>query len=394
MKTIAFVATGYIRNYDGISVYTENILRELLMSEKVQSKELFVDIYTGKDVVELLAQRLFVDTMQQKNIRFIAVNNENFYKKIINLIINLRSNAPYDLIFMTNFMPTLFLGSKTIKVIHDFSVNLYPNLYSKFYLFYHNMLIQYAKYFDEGIAYISKTTLNDMKRFHNIDETNKNLLYVPNGIPFKVKNYARPKVDDIEAKYSSNNLDLLVVGRINKHKGFDRILEFCEYYDKKLTSSTLFNKVTLHIVGKQTNETESMLQDLNLQNITLLFHGFLDDDGLNSLYAKAHFCFFLSRNEGYGLPLIEAMWFRCIPILSDIPIFNEIMGSAYPKFDDASGYTNAIEEFIEETFLSQTYRKNITTQIETIVLKESDGYKLASNNLLVYIDNLIKKGTK
>jgi len=394
MKTIAFVATGYIRNFDGISVYTENVLRELLMSDKVQNEELFVDIYTGKDVVELFAKRVLADKTEHDNIRFISVNDENFYKKIINLIISLRSNGSYDLIFMTNFMPTFFLGSKTIKVIHDFSVNLYPHLYSKFYLFYHNMLIQYAKYFDEGIGYISKTTLIDMKRFHNIDETNKKLLYVPNGIPFKVKKYARPKVSIIEAKYDAKELDLLVVGRINKHKGFDRILEFCTYYDEKLRHTTLFKKVTFHIVGKQTNETESMLQDLNLQNITLLFHGFLDDDGLNSLYTKAHFCFFLSRNEGYGLPLIEAMWFRCIPILSNIPIFNEIMGSTYPKFDDASGYTKAIEEFIEKTFSSQTYRKNITTQIEATILKESDGYKLAANNLLEYIDNLTKKGSK
>jgi len=391
LKTLAFVATAYIPKYDGISVYTENILRELLLSEKVQNQELFVDIYIGENVLELLSERLKDSNIKQENVRFIPVTTSNFYKKILDLTMQLRKHTPYDLVFMTNFMPTVFLGLKTVKVLHDLSINHYPDLYPSYYKYYHDFLIRHAKTFDDAIGYISKTTLADMERFYNINEQNKKLLYVPNGIPFKVKRYTRPEVSEIEKKYDLQELDLLVVGRINKHKGFDRILEFCKYYDMASNQTKSFEKITLHFVGKQTSETEGMLQDLHLQNIQLVFHGFLDDEGLNTLYKKSHFCFFLSRNEGYGLPLIEALWFRCIPIISDIPIFNEIMGSSYPKFNDTTGYTKAIVNFIDDIFLSVSYRKNIADEIEKIVMKERNGYKLAATNLLAYIDKIGKK---
>ena len=288
---------------------------------------------------------------------------------------------------MSNFMPTLFLPSKTMKVIHDFSVNNFSELYSKGYLKYHNMLIKYAKYFDHAIGYISNTTLYDLNKFHKINPSNKKLLHLQNGIPFKVKNYKRPNDEQSLEKYKKRNLNFLVVGRINKHKGFDRILEFCEYFDKSENINS-FDSVSLNIVGKQTDETTQIFKDLNLQNIKLVFHGFLNDEELNPLYIKSHFCLFLSRNEGYGLPLVESMWFKSIPIISNIPIFNELMTDKYPKFDDKSNYTSSIVSFVTRIFNDEEYLKDQKEFIETIVLKEQSAYELSAKNLLKFIKEL------
>ncbi|MCK5538018.1 MAG: glycosyltransferase, partial [Bacteroidales bacterium] len=346
MKKIAFVATGYIRNYDGISVYTENLLQELLKHEYVKNGEVSIDIFIGKDVTELLQERIHIPEID--NIAFIAVNDTSKIKKIIDLTWKLRSHGKYDLIFITNFMPTILMPAKTVKVIHDFSVNLFPELYSRKYKIYHDLLLLYARYFDYAIGYISEVTKKDLMHFHHINHDNKQLVYLPNGIPFKVKNHDRPHQDIIEKKFAGNTLELLVVGRINRHKGFDRILTFCRYFDKKLQTMSRYEKVTLNIVGKQTAETKNIFESLQLKNIDIVFHGFLDDDGLNEMYMKSHFCFFLSRNEGYGLPLLETMWFRCFPLVSNIPIFKEILGDEIVKFDDISGYGKAIEQRIFE----------------------------------------------
>lgn len=248
------------------------------------------------------------------------------------------------------------------------------------------MLLWYAKKFDYAIGYISNTTLVDMERFHKINPKNKELLYLPNGIPFKVKNYIRPEIQIIKNKYSTNNLELLVVGRINKHKGFDRILEFCKYFDEHFKEINKFESVKLNIVGKQTKETEDIFKDLDLKHLKLDFHGFLYDEELNKLYAKSHFCLFLSRNEGYGIPLVEAMWFNSIPIISNIPIFNEVMGENYIKFDDNTGYQKAIVDFIVNIFESEEFKKEQQDIIELIVKKESNGYKMAANNLVNFIE--------
>jgi glycosyltransferase involved in cell wall biosynthesis len=283
-------------------------------------------------------------------------------------------------------MPTLFLKN-TMKVIHDFSVNNFPELYSKNYLKYHDGLLWYAKKFDKAIAYISKATINDLNKFHKINSQNKNLVYLPNGIPFKVKNYDRPKEENTQLKYQNKNLEFLVVGRINKHKGFDRILEFCKYFDNT-EDIKYFNSVTLNIVGKQTPETTQLFKDMNLENINLIFHGFLNDKELNNLYTKSHYCLFLSRNEGYGIPLVEAMWFNSMPIISNIPIFNEIMGSKYPKFDEKTGYTEAICQFVLKNFKDIKYRNMQKAILENIVSNESCGYKNSAKNLIKYTESI------
>ena len=385
MKKIAFVATAYIKNYDGISVYTENLLLEFL--KQIQDENISVDIYTGSSVIELLKNRISKENLLNEKISIKSVNDSKFISKILDLNFQLIKNAKYDLIFMSNFMPTVFLASKTLKVIHDFSVNNFSELYSKGYLKYHNMLLSYAKYFDHAIGYISNTTLADLNKFHKINPSNKKLLHLQNGIPFKVKNYERPSDEQSLEKYKKRDLSFLVVGRINKHKGFDRILEFCEYFDKTENINS-FDSVTLNIVGKQTDETTQIFKDLNLQNIKLVFHGFLSDEDLNPLYIKSHFCLFLSRNEGYGIPLVEAMWFKSIPIISNIPIFDEIMTNEYPKFDDKTNYTSSIVEFVNKIFDDITYLKKQKEFIETIVLNEQSGYEKAAKNLVKYIEKL------
>ena len=385
MKKIAFVATAYIKNYDGISVYTENLLLEFL--KQIQDQDISVDIYTGSSVIELLKNRISKENLLNEKISIKSVNDSKFISKILDLNFQLIKNAKYDLIFMSNFMPTVFLASKTLKVIHDFSVNNFSELYSKGYLKYHIMLLSYAKYFDHAIGYISNTTLADLNKFHKINPSNKKLLHLQNGIPFKVKNYERPSDEQSLEKYKKRDLSFLVVGRINKHKGFDRILEFCEYFDKTENINS-FDSVTLNIVGKQTDETTQIFKDLNLQNIKLVFHGFLSDEDLNPLYIKSHFCLFLSRNEGYGIPLVEAMWFKSIPIISNIPIFDEIMTNEYPKFDDKTNYTSSIVEFVNKIFDDITYLKKQKEFIETIVLNEQTGYEKAAKNLVKFIEKL------
>lgn len=388
MNRIAFIATGYIQKYDGISVYAENFLQELIRSDAVRQNNLSVDIFTGMSVIDLLSQRIGYEEVLFENIHFIAVDDRGFIKKTLDMIYKIRQYGRYDLVLMPNFIPSVCLGSPTLKVIHDFSVNHFPELYPKFYPFYHDMLLRYGKFFDTAIGFSSLTTKKDLDRFHNVNDSNKHLVHLPCGIPFKVKNYPRPDKQANDEKYHSKHLEILVVGRVNRHKGFDRILAFCEYYDRVLDAHSFFESFTLHIVGKQTDETEAMLRGLHLKNIVLNFHGFMDDDGLNKLYQKSQFCFFLSRNEGYGLPLMEAMWFRCIPIISNIPIFTEITGVAYPKFDDENGYTKAISTFIDNICQDDLYRQDIWNQIEIIVSQESDGYKRTVKNLLDFIDTL------
>ncbi len=40
--------------------------------------------------------------------------------------------------------------------------------------------------------------------------------------------------------------------------------------------------------------------------------------------------------EGFGLPILEAMYFKLPIVASDIPVFHELTGGAYTSFDPRS----------------------------------------------------------
>jgi len=235
-----------------------------------------------------------------------------------------------------------------------------------------------------AIGYISETTKKDLLKYFKVPK-NKKFLYLPNGIPLKVQIQKRPTLEKIENKFSNKNLKIIVVGRINRHKGFDRVLEFVKFADKVMQNDNFFKSIEIYMVGKKTEETDIILGNYQPENVKLNFTGFLSDKELNKLYKKSHFCFFLSRNEGYGLPLVESLWLRTIPVLSYIPIFREIMGDDYIFFSEKTGYGENIYKFIKKVFEDTDYRKNMLDKIDKVVEKEKNGYKIAAQNLLKYI---------
>ncbi len=387
MKKLAFVATGYIKKFDGISVYIENLLLALIKNQKIKDGHIGIDIFIGESVASLLQKRVFADVdLDKLNIQIIPIKGKNIFLKSLDLQKKLLFTKKYDLTFMANVMPIFFTHGKSVKVIHDLTIKQTPKLFSKFRHFYIDFLIKYMIKFDDTIGYISQSTKDDIKKFYNTKK--KVSLYVPNGIPFKVQNYPTVRKTDIIKKYQNNSLEFIVVGRIDRAKGFDRILTFLKYFESTLQNSHNFSKVTLHIVGKQTDETKKIFENGDFDKIELIFHGFVDDDSLNALYQRSHFSFFLSRNEGYGLPLVEAIWFGVIPIVSDIAIFNEILGDDYPKFNNKVGYKETVNKFLLTIFKDKDFLKFIVDKLNLTLEKEKNGYKKAADNLVELIDKL------
>ncbi len=72
---------------------------------------------------------------------------------------------------------------------------------------------------------------------------------------------------------------------------------------------------------------------------SLVFHDGATDDRYHELLAGATALLTASRDEGFGIPLIEAMGFGTPVVVTDIPIFREIGGAAaryFPAGDDAA----------------------------------------------------------
>jgi glycosyltransferase involved in cell wall biosynthesis len=205
-------------------------------------------------------------------------------------------------------------------------------------------------------------------------------MLLPNGLPFKVAWVKRPPATQVEQKIAELCLSCLVVGRPNYLKGFDRVINACEAIDTQLERSDV--SITLHVVGKNASDTERLLPHNALGRIDIKLHGYVDDEALNALYRDSALCFFLSRNEGFGLPLMEALWFRCVPILSDIPIFREVMGDDFPLFDMEGAYGEAIGHFIVRLRDEEAFRQGLLEKMERVLAAHCDGYATAARKVI------------
>jgi glycosyltransferase involved in cell wall biosynthesis len=93
---------------------------------------------------------------------------------------------------------------------------------------------------------------------------------------------------------------------------------------------------TLHLLSRITPQRRAELEKLVPPGAHVVFHNGVTDGEYHEFLRSAAALVSLSRAEGYGLPLVEAMALGTPVIASDIPIFREVGGDAALYVDPAS----------------------------------------------------------
>jgi glycosyltransferase involved in cell wall biosynthesis len=117
---------------------------------------------------------------------------------------------------------------------------------------------------------------------------------------------------------------VLSVGRLNVRKN----LAFT--FEAALASGVLSSSRPLVVVGEPDGvqlELSSRAREAVGQGV-IRFMGHLPEAELVWLYKKARLFVFLSLDEGFGLPPLEAFSFGCPVLASDIPAFRETLGES------------------------------------------------------------------
>ncbi len=78
----------------------------------------------------------------------------------------------------------------------------------------------------------------------------------------------------------------------------------------------------------------------------LVFHDGATDEAYREVLRRATALVTASHDEGFGLPLVEAMGLGTPVVVSDIPVFREVGGDAatYVDPDDVAGFVRAVRE--------------------------------------------------
>lgn len=172
------------------------------------------------------------------------------------------------------------------------------------------------------IIAVSEFTKNQIIKEYKIDP--KKITVIPNGIT-KYKKNLKTECQKVLNKFKINKPYFLSVGTLKPNKNYPFLI-------KSFSKLSGFQLVISGKKGWQYDEIYQTVTNLKLQD-SVIFTDYVKDKEKNILYQCATAIVLPSLYEGFGIPAIESQSFGTPVILSDIPVFREIMGNSATYID-------------------------------------------------------------
>lgn len=223
---------------------------------------------------------------------------------------------------------------KTIVTIHDLIFIRSPKLYSFIDRKIHYYKFKYAVKKSDVVVAITEQTKNDIIQFYKIEPQKIKIIYQGCHSIYK-KNFNQQEKQQVLDKYKLPSEFLLNVGTIETRKNIGLVIK-----------ALIDTKIPLVIVGKKTDYYKELLITINKNNLQNQIY-FLSNVSLNELailYQTAKIFVYPSLFEGFGIPIIEALYSKTPVITSTGSCFSEAGGpnSIYVNPDDVKMMHNAI----------------------------------------------------
>lgn len=236
-----------------------------------------------------------------------------------------------------------------------------------FYSFYRSgkEMVDCYNRFDK-IAFVSKTALRKFEQNHPQIVTPKCVMYNVNDIDILTK-----AKEGLEMPLS-NKLNICTIGRLNKQKGYVRLLQAV----KEINELGLSSRFTLYILGK--GEDEDKLKDYikenNLNNVVML--GFQPNPYKYLSRMDLFVC--SSFKEGYSTAVVESTLLGIPVITTDCSGMDEILkdgryGMIVPN--NQSALFEGMKNLIEHRERIDTYKRNLQINVESLYAKNVKKYE-------------------
>ncbi len=255
------------------------------------------------------------------------------------------------------------LKSKNIKsvvTIHDLIFLKMPELYSFWDRKIYTYKFKKAANNSNLIIAISEQTKNDIVDYFGISESKIKVIYQGCHSMFK-DSFNTNEFNNVILKFNLPEKFLLNVGTIETRKNVFLVVKAIRNLN-----------ITLVIVGKETNYSQEIRNYISENNLTdkVIFLKNLSLKELAIVYQLATIFVYPSFYEGFGIPIIEAMYSKTPVITSKGGVFSEVGGENSIYIDP-----NNIEEMkhaISTLWNDKDLRKNITEKGFEFVQKFND----------------------
>jgi len=207
--------------------------------------------------------------------------------------------------------------------------------------------------------------------------------YIPNPVPFDVKEFNSEKKKII-----------LFVGRLNKEKGLEILIDAFNKLDRSISTSWLLNIVGPHEVkdgGSGDNYLAYLKQISQSLNINFIGPVFNEDELIKYYIESKIFCYPAQNGSGDAAPVAprEAMAYGCVPIVSKLECFNDFINNGVNgfQFDQGSKQQSAELSGILFQLMSNEIETEVISNQAKLIVQDYSSPVIAS----LFIDDFKKQ---
>lgn len=261
------------------------------------------------------------------------------------LLINLCNTAP--LLYKNQFV-----------TIHDLAFLHHPEWFSKSFAAVYKFLIPRIAKRARKVITVSQTIKKQLIKRVNINQ--QDICVIGNGL----QNYLlQSTTEGVKEKI------IFTVGSINPRKNLRTLIQAFEFANPvgyKLVICGAGN----HVFGKE---------KVVVSNPNIIFAGYMDNETMIAHYKKAEVFISLSLDEGFGIPVLEAAYFNCKLLLSDIEVYREL-------YAEVATFINPTDVMAVSSAISQLVQNHSTHNTAIASLLAAHTYKKSAAELMSLAD--------
>lgn len=233
-------------------------------------------------------------------------------------------------------------GCGSVVTMHDLIFVHMPHLYKPADRMLYTRKYGRSCHLADRIIAISKQTKDDLVNIWNIAPEKIDIVYQGCSDLFYEKATAEKK-EEVRSKYSLPNEYILSVGTIEERKNLLLTV-------RAMAEGSI--DMPLVACGRRTPYADTVMEYAEKQGVAnriLMLHDVNMPD-LPAIYQMASAAVYASKYEGFGIPIIEALWSGTPMITSRGGVFSETGGDAclYVDSDDVGEMTEALRLALED----------------------------------------------
>lgn len=360
---IAYYVSAAVKKFLFIWVRVKYYLVESISGHKISSS-------SGPDIVKKFLENLL----------------NSFVTELFSAQPILRKNYDIDLLFCPFSAPSLSeRGLPLVSIVYDFQHLEIPSFFTTEERIHRNLFFQDLSKQSNSIVAISEFSKTNFLKY--FDFPAQKVFSIPISIYDRLVPLPNPIVNETLEKLNiDKNSYLFFPANFWPHKNHDKLIKAYSIYRNKCQDIFLDLVFTGDIENLQSS-LKDIVCDSNYSS-SIHFLGFLDQQNLVAVWQGCEALIFPSLYEGFGIPLLEAMWFNKPIICSNIDSLIEVGGDAALYFDPYD------PEEIAKAIIKISCDKSMRYKLAELGqerLKLFNRYSMAQSYLEVFKDALSSK---